>query len=254
MAEVKKTAGLSEAVMDDIRRFRDERGWAPFHNPKDLAISLSIESAELLELFQWSGSDVEAAAKCDAMGEELADILIYAALMADRLGLSLDEIVRAKLMKNAERYPVERIVAKTATYDELKAEGRRRAAEAVKPPAWTGLTRFLHVFTPDAQVGDWHTRADGERFLVNARETAAFWQAVAMVADPQPTVTLAHRGILKWDDNLDVSRLDAQGVVAVLTQIVREARATTGRFERAVRAGLVERALARLAMLSGEGE
>ena len=94
MAEVKKTTGLSEAVMDDIRRFRDERGWAPFNNPKDLAISLSIESAELLELFQWSGSDVEAAAKRDAMGEELADILIYAALMAGRLGLSLSLSMR----------------------------------------------------------------------------------------------------------------------------------------------------------------
>lgn len=84
---------------------------------------------------------------------------------------------------------------------------------------------------------------------MNSRATAAFWQAVSLVEDPQAVLTLAREGVLKVTDDLDVSCLDARGIVALLTIVVREARATTGRFERAVKSGLIERALTRLAAL-----
>ena len=270
MANATQRLGLSEETLARIRRFRDDRDWAPFHNPKDLAISLSLEASELLEVFQWSGHDTEVAHKREAMAEELADVLIYAALLSDRLGLSMDEIVNAKLDKNNSRYPADKVKGLTGDYERLKAEGRVKDAELKldantkvesedltstiappipKTPQWTVLTRFLPEFKPDANVGEWYTRADGERFLVNSRATAAFWQAVSLVEDPQAVLTLARSGILQVTDDVDVSRLDARGIVALLTVIVREARATTGRFERAVKSSLIERALTRLMVL-----
>ena len=121
---------LTARTVSDVLAFRDERGWRKFHNPKDLAISLSLEASELLECFQWSGSDTEVAEKRSAMSEELADVLIYGVLLADRLGLGLDEIVRAKLAKNAARYPADRCGETLERYDALKAAGRaERAAE-----------------------------------------------------------------------------------------------------------------------------
>lgn len=271
MANSTRFMGLSEDTLARIRRFRDDRDWAPFHNPKDLSISLSLEASELLELFQWSGCDTEVVHKREAMAEELADVLIYAALLSDRLGLSMDEIVNAKLDKNNERYPVDKVKGLTGDYERLKAEARAKAASQSldheaqtesqpattttivpsmsKQPEWTVLTRFLPELKSDANVGEWYTRAGGERFLVNSRATAAFWQAVSLVEDPQAVLTLAREGVLKVTDDLDVSRLDARGIVALLTIVVREGRATTGRFERAVKSGLIERALTRLAAL-----
>lgn len=102
-----------------VRAFRDERDWAQFHNPKDLAISISLEAAELLEVFQWSGSDVEVPEKRSHVSEELADVLVYCILMADRLGLSTTEIVLDKLRKNAEKYPVEKARGVSSKYTEL---------------------------------------------------------------------------------------------------------------------------------------
>ena len=80
---------VSAHTMARIRAFRDDRNWRQFHNPKDLAISITLEAAELLECFQWAGADTEAAAKRDAMKEELSDVMIYALLLADRLGIDM---------------------------------------------------------------------------------------------------------------------------------------------------------------------
>ena len=99
--------------------FRDEREWAQFHNPKDLAISLSLESAELLELFQWSGSDVDVPGKHPEMTDELADIMIYAIFLADGIGVDLPEAIAAKLDKNAEKYPVSKARGSSRKYTEL---------------------------------------------------------------------------------------------------------------------------------------
>lgn len=88
-----------------INQFRDERNWRPFHNEKDLAISISLEANELLEIFQWRTSE-EAKADQEHLKEEIADVLIYSYMMADNLGFDIDDIIAEKLIKNAIKYPV----------------------------------------------------------------------------------------------------------------------------------------------------
>ena len=99
--------------------FRDERDWAQFHNPKDLAISISLEASELLEVFQWSGDDLERESKRDRIKEELADVLIYCALLADRLDLNPADIMADKIKANAVKYPVDKSRSSSAKYTEL---------------------------------------------------------------------------------------------------------------------------------------
>lgn len=119
-----KICALSQETDQKILDFRDARDWKPFHNPKDLAISLSLEAAELLECFQWSADDLIVAEKRHAMAEELADVLIYGILFADVLGLNPDEIVRAKIERNAEKYPQDQARGSKAKYTELKGIAR----------------------------------------------------------------------------------------------------------------------------------
>ena len=99
---------MKQETIDSILKFRDERNWKQFHNPKDLAISISLEAAELLEVFQWSAEDVRCEDKIGKIREELADVLNYCVLMADTCGLDIDEIVREKLVLNEKKYPVEK--------------------------------------------------------------------------------------------------------------------------------------------------
>ena len=89
-------------LTEKIVAFRDARNWKQFHNPKDLAISISLEAAELLEVFQWSGADneVDTDKKLKKVREELADVLIYAFLMGNDLGLDISEIVSSKIDEN----------------------------------------------------------------------------------------------------------------------------------------------------------
>lgn len=110
---------IRREIVEKILLFRDRRNWEKFHNPKDLAISLSLEAAELLECFQWSGSDTEVVHKRDAMKEELSDVLIYALLMADRLKIDLNEAILEKIAKNERKYPIEKSYGKSSKYNEL---------------------------------------------------------------------------------------------------------------------------------------
>ena len=110
---------MTEETINQILKFRDDRDWKQFHNPKDLAISISLEAAELLEAFQWSGSDVSGDTKKDKIKEELADVLIYCVHMADACDLDLDQIVQDKLKKNNEKYPVDKAKGKSEKYNEL---------------------------------------------------------------------------------------------------------------------------------------
>lgn len=96
-----------------LRRFMDERDWAQFHTPENLAKSISIESAELLECFQWS------AEPGDGIVDELADVLTYCLLLADRLEVDPHEIVVDKLLRTAEKYPVEKAKGRSTKYDQL---------------------------------------------------------------------------------------------------------------------------------------
>lgn len=106
--------------MNEVLKFRDDRDWKQFHNPKDLAISISLEAAELLEVFQWSAEDVTCENKMDKIKEELADVVNYCILMADACGLDLDQIVREKIKRNSEKYPVEKAYGSKEKYTELK--------------------------------------------------------------------------------------------------------------------------------------
>jgi len=110
----------SMAELDDIRKaivqFTQERDWDQFHNGKDLALALSIEAAELNEAFLWKDAkDVNV----DKVKEELADILNYAILIADKYNLNIRQIVMDKLKRNAEKYPVEKAYGSAKKYNEL---------------------------------------------------------------------------------------------------------------------------------------
>jgi dCTP diphosphatase len=114
--------------MDDLVKavlaFRDERDWKQFHNPKDLAISITLEAAELLEHFQWKRpAEVEAFLATEEskkrLGEEMADVLILLISLADAAGLDLVETAWSKLRQNAMKYPVERARGSAKKYDEL---------------------------------------------------------------------------------------------------------------------------------------
>lgn len=110
---------MTEETINRILKFRDDRDWKQFHNPKDLAISISLEAAELLEVFQWSGADTSDNNKQEKIKEELADVLNYCVLMADACGLDMDEIIQEKIRRNEEKYPVEKAKGKSDKYNKL---------------------------------------------------------------------------------------------------------------------------------------
>ena len=110
---------LRDETIRRVLKFRDDRDWRQFHTPKDLAISLTLEAAELLEVFQWSGADLECRDKLERIREELADVMSCCVLMADVCGLDLDEILREKVAKNEAKYPVEKARGNAAKYTEL---------------------------------------------------------------------------------------------------------------------------------------
>ena len=111
--------GLTEETANEIVRFRDERNWKQFHTPKDLALSLCLEAAELLEVFQWSGTDLYCEEKKDRIKEELADVVHYCVLLADVCDIDLDSASREKLQRNREKYPVEKAYGVSKKYSEL---------------------------------------------------------------------------------------------------------------------------------------
>nr|WP_288827873.1 nucleotide pyrophosphohydrolase [uncultured Clostridium sp.] len=111
---------MRQDTINKILQFRDDRNWKQFHNPKDLAISISLEAAELLEVFQWSAEDINCTEKMDKIREELADVVNYCVLMADVCGLDLDEIVQTKIKRNNEKYPVELAKGSKEKYNQLK--------------------------------------------------------------------------------------------------------------------------------------
>lgn len=110
---------MKKETLDAVVKFREKRNWKQFHNPKDLAISLSIEASELLEAFQWSGTDLVCDEKRETVKDELADVLIYSVLLADAYGLDIDKIIIEKLSKNESKYPVEKAYGSSKKYTEL---------------------------------------------------------------------------------------------------------------------------------------
>ncbi|WP_104100412.1 nucleotide pyrophosphohydrolase [Cryobacterium sp. M96] len=102
------------SVRDEIAAFVAERDWAQFHSPENLAKSIAIEAGELLECYQWNAD-----ADTDRVSDELADVLTYCILLADRLGVDPNQIVLDKLAKTREKYPVNKSRGRSDKYDVL---------------------------------------------------------------------------------------------------------------------------------------
>jgi len=112
-----------EELTQKIIEFRDKRDWKQFNNPKDIALSLVLEAAEVLELFQWKNKEeVEKYAKenKDEIGEELADVLYWILLMSYDLGIDIRVALEKKINKNEEKYPVEKVKGKHTKYNKLE--------------------------------------------------------------------------------------------------------------------------------------
>jgi NTP pyrophosphatase (non-canonical NTP hydrolase) len=105
-----------KTLIKEIVKFRDERDWEQFHNSKDLALALSVEASELLELFLWKKNEDF---NLDKLKDELADVLMYAFLLADKNDLDINQIVLDKIKKNADKYPVDKAKGNATKYNEL---------------------------------------------------------------------------------------------------------------------------------------
>lgn len=105
---------VDDAVLAALRRLVDERDWWQFHTPASLARSVVIEAAELLECFQWSDQGDP-----DDVRDELADVLTYCLLLADKLGLDPDAIVLGKLDSTSRKYPIDKARGRSTKYDRL---------------------------------------------------------------------------------------------------------------------------------------
>ncbi len=112
-----------EDLIGRIRKFRDDRDWLQFHDAKNLATSISIEAAELLELFQWtSGAEADRFARenTERVSDEIADVAIYLLELCDNLGIDVIKAIDAKLEKNAAKYPVDKAKGVSTKYTDLK--------------------------------------------------------------------------------------------------------------------------------------
>lgn len=106
---------MNQKTIERIRKFSEDRDWDQFHSPENLAKSIVIEAAELLECFQWSGDSFD----LQHVKEELADVIVYTQDLLDKLGLDADELVNMKMEQNERKYPVDKAKGSAAKYDEL---------------------------------------------------------------------------------------------------------------------------------------
>jgi NTP pyrophosphatase (non-canonical NTP hydrolase) len=103
-------------IIDTLLKFRNERDWEQFHNPKDLALAINVEAGELLELFLWKKAED---ANKDRIKEELADVFAFAFLLAEKYDFDVKEIVLEKIKSNAKKYPVYKAKGTARKYNEL---------------------------------------------------------------------------------------------------------------------------------------
>ena len=108
-----------QILIDELTKFRDARHWEQFHNSKDLAIAISIEAAELNELFLWKTTEESELVDKNKLKEELADVLAFSLLLVEKHGFDVKEIVLEKIRKNNEKYPVEKSKGSAKKYNEL---------------------------------------------------------------------------------------------------------------------------------------
>jgi NTP pyrophosphatase (non-canonical NTP hydrolase) len=109
-------------IIEKIKKFRDERDWMQFHDPKNMAVSITIEAAELLEHFQWKTKDEVCEyikVNKEEVSDEIADIAMYLFELSDNLGIDLIEAMDKKLRKNEAKYPVEKAKSRHTKYNKL---------------------------------------------------------------------------------------------------------------------------------------
>ena len=106
---------MKQETIDRIRKFTDDRDWDQFHSPSNLAKSIVIEAAELLECFQWDDENFDE----QHVKEELADVMVYCQNLVDKLGFDVDEIINMKMAQNEAKYPVEKAKGSSAKYTDL---------------------------------------------------------------------------------------------------------------------------------------
>lgn len=106
---------MTQETINRIRKFTEDRNWDQFHSPSNLAKSIVIEAAELLECFQWNDKEYD----LQHVKEELADVMVYCQNLLDKLGLDADEIINMKMAQNEAKYPVEKAKGKSNKYDQL---------------------------------------------------------------------------------------------------------------------------------------
>lgn len=106
---------MTKETIERIRKFTEDRDWDQFHSPSNLAKSIVIEAAELLECFQWSDEEYD----LQHVKEELADVMVYCQNLLDKLGLDADEIINMKMTQNEAKYPVDKAKEKSDKYDQL---------------------------------------------------------------------------------------------------------------------------------------
>jgi NTP pyrophosphatase (non-canonical NTP hydrolase) len=106
-------------LIKELIKFRDDRDWEQFHNTKNLAIAIAIEAAELNELFLWKSVEESEKVDKERIKEELADILTFSLLLAKKHNLNIIDIVREKVNKNSEKYPIEKAKGNAKKYNEL---------------------------------------------------------------------------------------------------------------------------------------
>ena len=105
-----------EDIIHELIKFRNDRDWEQFHNPKDLALAINVEAGELLELFLWKNAED---ANKEKIKEELADVFAFAFLLAHKYGLDVKQIVLDKIKSNGEKYPVDKAKGTAKKYNEL---------------------------------------------------------------------------------------------------------------------------------------
>lgn len=106
---------MKQETIERIRKFTEDRDWDQFHSPANLAKSIVIEAAELLECFQWSDEEYD----LQHVKEELVDVMVYSQNLLDKLGLDADEIINMKMTQNEKKYPVDKAKGKSSKYNQL---------------------------------------------------------------------------------------------------------------------------------------
>ena len=222
--------GISTAAAEALLRFRDSRGWARHHSPKNLAESIVIEAAELLECFQWKTTEAELTPREKAAAaSEIADVASYLILIADRLGVNLDAAISAKLAVLESRYPKEAIGSEGAidAYQALREKARSRRA-LLASPEMTALLGY-RSFLAQTRAGEWAAASDNRIYFVRyARETIDFWRnaeamekSLAALLSADEIAEALPRDFPERPDRAQLEALDVAGLILFLGRLAR---------------------------------